>query len=106
MSARTPGPWTVVTSAVAQRFDLRNETTGAIWNRALKNSAACELAATKNEVERLTAQRDALADLIRRYIAIAPIVPAGDSLYVDALALLDKGSERIEPRAKARRRTR
>jgi len=69
MNARTPGPWTVVPSAVSQRFDLRNESTGLIWNRALKNSAACELAATKNEVERLTAQRDALAEVLRGLIS-------------------------------------
>jgi len=70
MTARTPGPWTVVPSAVSQRFDLRNESTGLIWNRALKNSAACELAATKNAHDALTARckalEEALAGIMKR----------------------------------------
>ena len=59
-AARTPGPWTVVPSAVLQRFDLKNEDSGLIWNRSLKNSAACELAATKNAEYRATSAHDAL----------------------------------------------
>ena len=90
MTARTPGPWTVVPSAVSQRFDLRNESTGLIWNRALKNSAACELAATKNEVERLTARRDALREVLRGCYTNAVYLNSGFTapVYRDMLATI------------------